>query len=76
MEDEKACRIIDSWRHATWVRAYAPFEIDLVCLAVSRDEAKTCRWQRGPKGLCGIDGDLFQPRLSWRQRLLSVFQGP
>ena len=37
---------------------------------------KTCAWMRSTKGYCGIDGDLFQPRLPWWQRLLSVFQGP
>jgi hypothetical protein len=68
----KACK---DCRHATWVREREPFERDVVCAAVSLNEAKTCRWQRGPKGLCGIDGELFEPRLPWWQRFLSRFRG-
>jgi hypothetical protein len=39
-------------------------------------EFKMCAWMRSTEGYCGENGDLFQPRLSWRQRLLSVFRGP
>ena len=36
---------------------------------------KTCAWMRSTKGYCGIDGELFEPRITWWQRLRSVFQG-